>query len=83
MALSGFNQMPFVDRHTFVPGNKNLQLTSYQYYDNQKVSLFELDDFFIAVYYLPTRETITNFRGIAQENETLDVYSEQMSKLQF
>lgn len=81
MTQSEFNQMPFEDRHMFVLGNKELQLKSYRYYYNQKVSLFELDDFFIEVYYLPVREMITNIRGIAQDDKILDVYSEQMNRL--
>jgi hypothetical protein len=82
MTLSEFNQMPLEDRHTFVLGNKRLQLKCYRYYYNQKVSLFELDDFFIEVYYLTTREMITNIWGIAQDDKILDVYIEQMSRLQ-
>jgi hypothetical protein len=31
---------------------------------------------------MPARETITNIRGIAQDDEILRVYIEQMSKLQ-
>jgi hypothetical protein len=81
MTLPEFNQMPFEDRHTFVLGNKKLQLKSYRYYYNQKVSLFGLDDFYIEVYYHRIGETITNIRAIAQDDDILLVYSEQMSKL--
>jgi hypothetical protein len=81
MTLTEFNQMPFEDRHSFVLGNNKLRLKSYRYYYNQKVSLFELDDFYIEVYYLSTREMITNIRGIPQDDAILDVYLEQMSKL--
>jgi hypothetical protein len=82
MTLTEFNQMTFCDRHSYVLGNKKLQLKSYRYYYNQKVSLFELGDFFVEVFYMPARETITNIRGIAQDDEILRVYIEQMSKLQ-
>jgi hypothetical protein len=81
MSLLEFNQLPFEDRHTFVLGNKNLQLKSYRYYYNQKVSLFEWDDFFIEVYYHSIGETITNIRAIAPDDIVMEVYSEQMSKL--
>ena len=81
MTLPEFNQMPFEDRRAFVLGNKKLRLKYYRYYYNQKVSLFEMNDFFIEVYYLPTREMITNIRGIGQDDEILEVYSEQMSIL--
>lgn len=83
MTLSEFNQMPFEDRHTFVLGNKKLQLKSYRYYYNQKVTLFELDDFFIEVYYTPAREMISNIRGIAQGDEIMEVYLEQMNKISY
>ena len=81
MTLAEFNRMPFEDRRTFVLGNKNLLLKSYRYFYNQKVSLFELEDFLVEVYYLPSRETITNVQAIAQDDEILDVYVEQMNRL--
>jgi len=82
MTLPEFNQMPFEDKHMFVLGNKELHLKSYRYYYNQKVSLFELNDFFIEVYYLAIRERIINIRGITKDDKVLEVYSEQMGKLQ-
>jgi hypothetical protein len=81
MTLPEFNQLPLEDKHRFFLGNKKLRLKSYRYYYNQKVSLFELDDFFIEVYFHSIGDKISNIRAIAKDDNILDAYNEQMGKL--